>query len=330
MKTASLKKQCYFPNKAQAQPLIKLSELGVDTPQGISVKSEGGYFQQQVFHHDRFMLQTVQAYASQQSSNWVNQEDYIKFLFHLSGRTTLVLDGAGEYELNRPQVLLTSCPEEMVKVNQVSGGVAEKLVSLCVKRDFFTTEMGLSITALPEPLRSVFAPEQPSFALHSLPLSSDMALTLQTVFNHRESASVRSLYYQSKALELMCLVIASAEQQAGMQPFSQTNKLSSHRIECLMHARDIVSKNYVEPPSLEVLAKSVGLSKTSLTTGFTALLSVSVFDYIQQLRMAQAYRLLTEGHQSIESIACAVGYRQASSFTTAFGRYYGYSPSAVR
>lgn len=330
MQRCQLKKQRYFPKQRQSRELIKLSQLGLDEPDGITLRGKKSWFQQRVFHDSQFMIQAVKAYPSRDNINWVQQEHYIKFLFCLAGKCTIVLDGFGEYDIDRPQVLLTSCPEDMIKVNQNNGGASQRLVSLCVKRDFFTEEIGIAIDALPEPLRSIFSPIEPHFALQAMPMSADLGLAAQSVFSGYDSPLLHSIYYQSKAIELMCLLISSIEKDTKAHRYSQPERLSQQMIERLMQARDIVDKHYAKTLTLQTLSRSVGLNKTALTKGFHSLFGMSVFERIKQVRMARAYQLLSEGVCSIESIAEAVGYGHASSFSNAFTRFYGCTPKAVR
>ena len=167
----NLKKQRYVPAKKEPSTIVKLSNLGLDYPDGMYLRGKKSWIQQRVYHGDNFLLQAVNAYPSRDQMGWVKQQDYIKFLFHIGGKCTIVLDGFGEYELDRPQVLLTSCPGDVIKVNRINGGVPQRLVSLCVRRDFFTQHMGLDVSALPEPLKTVFSPSsklQGGFLLYDL------------------------------------------------------------------------------------------------------------------------------------------------------------------
>ncbi|MFC0204927.1 helix-turn-helix transcriptional regulator [Novosphingobium soli] len=82
-------------------------------------------------------------------------------------------------------------------------------------------------------------------------------------------------------------------------------------------------------PSLEDLAKLCALSVRQLTRGFRVSRACSIGDYIEQRRMEAAKRLLMEG-QSVKAIAFAMGFASPSSFTFAFRRAVGASPSTFR
>lgn len=82
-------------------------------------------------------------------------------------------------------------------------------------------------------------------------------------------------------------------------------------------------------PSLEDLAALCSLSVRQLTRGFRVSRACSIGDYVEQRRMEAAKRLLMEG-ESVKTIAFAMGYASPSSFTFAFRRAVGASPSTFR
>lgn len=82
-------------------------------------------------------------------------------------------------------------------------------------------------------------------------------------------------------------------------------------------------------PSLEELAKLCALSVRQLTRGFRVSRACSIGDYVEQRRMEAAKRLLMEG-ESVKTIAFSMGFASPSSFTFAFRRAVGASPSTFR
>ena len=82
-------------------------------------------------------------------------------------------------------------------------------------------------------------------------------------------------------------------------------------------------------PSLKDLADMCGLSVRQLTRGFRVSRACSIGDYIEQRRMEAAKRLLMAG-ESVKTVAFAMGFASPSSFTFAFRRAVGASPSTFR
>lgn len=82
-------------------------------------------------------------------------------------------------------------------------------------------------------------------------------------------------------------------------------------------------------PSLGELAGLCGISVRQLTRGFRVSRGCSVRDYLEGRQMEAAKRLLMGG-ESVKGVAFAVGFGSAASFTFAFRRAVGVSPSVFR
>jgi len=82
-------------------------------------------------------------------------------------------------------------------------------------------------------------------------------------------------------------------------------------------------------PGLEELARLCSASIRQLTRGFRVSRGCSIGDYIERRRMETAKRLLVSG-ESVKAIAFTMGYSSPSSFTYAFRRAVGSSPSTFR
>lgn len=82
-------------------------------------------------------------------------------------------------------------------------------------------------------------------------------------------------------------------------------------------------------PALSDLAAMCNISVRQLTRGFKVSRGCSIGDYIEQRRMETAKRLLTTD-ESVKTIAFTMGFSSPSSFTYAFRRAAGFSPSQFR
>lgn len=82
--------------------------------------------------------------------------------------------------------------------------------------------------------------------------------------------------------------------------------------------------------TVENLSEAFGLSRVQLYRKVKALLGESVNDYIQQVRLRKASRLLLEGELTVAEIAYKVGYSSPGYFSTAFKGKYACSPSEYR
>jgi len=82
--------------------------------------------------------------------------------------------------------------------------------------------------------------------------------------------------------------------------------------------------------TLDDLAKSVGLSRSTLAQRFTHLIGQPPMQYLTRWRMQLAAGLLASGRDPIARVAEAVGYDSEAAFNRAFRRTVGTPPAAWR
>ena len=75
------------------------------------------------------------------------------------------------------------------------------------------------------------------------------------------------------------------------------------------------------------LAKKAALSRSAFFDRFTRAVGVPPMEYLLAWRMAIAKDLLRREDVAISEVAERVGYGSASTFSTAFSRHVGESPS---
>jgi AraC-like DNA-binding protein len=93
---------------------------------------------------------------------------------------------------------------------------------------------------------------------------------------------------------------------------------------------DFIEANYRQPITLCDVAEAVGYSPAYLTDLVRRQTGQTVNRWIIQRRMAEARSLLIETHQSVDSIAQAVGYFNAGHFFRQFRQYHSTTPQAWR
>lgn len=79
--------------------------------------------------------------------------------------------------------------------------------------------------------------------------------------------------------------------------------------------------------TVEQVAAEVGVSRVHLHRKLRELTGETSRDFIRNLRLRKAAEMLSEKKYAISELADAVGFRSASSFTTAFKTLFGVSPS---
>ncbi|WP_070962989.1 helix-turn-helix domain-containing protein [Vibrio sonorensis] len=140
----------------------------------------------------------------------------------------------------------------------------------------------------------------------------------ELVRNPMLSASDR-LMAEARALELIANWLAPNHLPTCKSASSDLDKVI-----------EILSKNLAHPPSLEALAKEVGMSHTRLNRVFKAEFGMTVFEWLRRQRLERAKHYLSNQAQSVTDIALNCGFSSTSHFTQSFKTHFGQTPSEFR
>ncbi len=79
--------------------------------------------------------------------------------------------------------------------------------------------------------------------------------------------------------------------------------------------------------NVEALSDAVGVSRSQLHRRVKDITGISVGEFIRNLRLQQAARLLEKGDTSIAQVTYATGFSNPTHFSTAFKKHFGVSPT---
>lgn len=92
-------------------------------------------------------------------------------------------------------------------------------------------------------------------------------------------------------------------------------------------AIDYIKEHYSEDVTLSQVAKQVAMSESRLSSVFKKETGKGLINYLEEYRIAQAARLLTESREPMFLIAQRVGYANVNYFSRVFKKVRGESPS---
>jgi AraC-like DNA-binding protein len=98
----------------------------------------------------------------------------------------------------------------------------------------------------------------------------------------------------------------------------------------LLRAKDMVDARYREALDVAALARAAHLSEAHFIREFRRAFGETPHRYLLTRRMERAAALLRHTDRTVADICLTVGLRSIGSFTTAFTRTYGLSPTAYR
>ena len=79
--------------------------------------------------------------------------------------------------------------------------------------------------------------------------------------------------------------------------------------------------------NVESLTKDVGISRAQLHRKMKEITGISAGEFIRNLRLEQAARLIAKGEINITQVAFAVGFNNQTHFSTVFKKHYGMTPT---
>ena len=98
----------------------------------------------------------------------------------------------------------------------------------------------------------------------------------------------------------------------------------------LCHARDVLRESREPSPTIEQLAREVGISPFHFIRQFEAVFGVTPHQYRIASRIEQAKHLLAHGEHSVTDVCMEIGFSSLGSFSTLFAQRVGETPSAYR
>lgn len=94
----------------------------------------------------------------------------------------------------------------------------------------------------------------------------------------------------------------------------------------IIRVKAYIREHYADDVSLSVLADTAGMTSSYLSSLFKRSTGQNYREYLTEIRMEEAHRLLMGTDMMTYEISDAVGYRTVRRFVEAFKKKYGMSP----
>lgn len=106
--------------------------------------------------------------------------------------------------------------------------------------------------------------------------------------------------------------------------------MESNEKKDILRAKEYIESHYRENLTLEILADVVHMNPYYFSSYFKKNAGENFKDYVNRVRIREAVALLLSTDKKTYEIASQVGFRDVRTFTEAFARAYGETPSAYR
>lgn len=243
----------------------------------------------------------------------------IQFHFNVKGKGKFIFNN-GNYalELKEEKALLLYNPQKELPLHlEISpkSWVISVLVSIKKFHALFSSEAEVIPFLSPSNLEKKYYGEED--------ITPSMAIVLNQIFNYNQNSSIKNLYLKGKSYELLSLFFNSNEDpNAEYCPFL----IDEENVLKIKKAKELIISNMAEPPGLQELADSVGISLKKLKVGFKQIYGDTVFNFLFVYKMDYARKMLDSGTYNVNEVGLKVGYSTSSHFIAAFKKKFGTTP----
>lgn len=203
-----------------------------------------------------------------------------------------------------------------------AAGEHHQFITVEFSPDFLSRQFTESIKHLHPLVAAVIRGDAQSGGVASASrLNGDQQQLMSSLQRPPVFAAAQEVWYHSKALELASVFFF----QPGEQELfcDRQRRLSRERVDKVI---TLLKGNLVEPPALEEIGRQVGCSHFYLSRTFSQEMSMTIPQFLRQLRMERAAELLKGGKCNVTEAALEVGYNSLSHFSTAFHQTFGCCP----
>lgn len=247
--------------------------------------------------------------------------DLVKIHVQLKGRAEFAA-GRREFRVTGMSAGILFHPEGCSKAERYPASDRQQALTLICAPGYLRQLFADAADLLPDAARdNLFAPAM-DFAYFDFPLSHDVALAAEALLHERDDAGLTHLRLHARALDLLHRFFTAGRPEERALGRRDRDRAAA--------AREHLERHYASPPTIAALAHRLGTNEARLADAFKRRYGMTLYDFVQKLRMDHACNLLRHSDLSITEIALEVGYEHPGNFATAFRRRYGMTPRAFR
>lgn len=151
------------------------------------------------------------------------------------------------------------------------------------------------------------------------PLSLD--IPLRQILEYPSHLGMLHLFMEYKALEVLYTQLNLIDDTT-----KEDTHIAPYEYEAAIKAHEVLINNIIEPPSLQAMARQVGMTHTRLNKVFRHIFGNTVFGVLRGERLECARRMLGETRKSVAEVAYACGFSSPSHLSRLFLSAYGVQP----
>ena len=175
-----------------------------------------------------------------------------------------------------------------------------------------------------EPIDFLYAMLQKEISLDLVsqhPIDAMSLYIVQKILSVSECDTMQSIRAEQRVTEFMILHFSLLD--------IVCERIKPDERELAARAKAVLLENFVFPPSIAEISHLCATNSSKLKKVFKKVYQMTLYEYIQKLRLEEANLMLKEQRLSIGEIARAVGYKHQGHFSKLFFQTYGVYPKEL-
>lgn len=259
----------------------------------------------------------------------VSKED--SFHWHSFCEVTLVRRGQGSYFANGEEYQMA--PGDLVIFNNAEphGWVKFKedmeLLVMIFRPDFVLDGMGSLGREYMQPFKERGSNFRNQIS-HQDPQAGAIAGIMNNLIreNEHQQEGWQMMIY-AEVLQILALLFRYYQKE---QPADQTLQEKTRELARLESAIDYIEAHYKDKLTLDEVAQVCYMSPAYFSSYFKKATNMNFTEYVNQLRVREAKRLIDTGDDSVTDIAVSCGFNNMSNFYKIYNKYYSEPPRQKR
>lgn len=291
----------------------------------LEIEAEGGSVDVKFASFGQFSVFQISATIADRAQCTIREMGTtLGLYFHLSGTASFPLEGQLQtIGAGHQNLFYSSDNEECIEMRAESNQWRSLEIDIPVS--YYTEMFGEYAEAQQKFLAKIREGKSRFFQTGVMPMTLPMKWIVNTIVQCTRTGVLKRLFYEARVLELLML---HTEQFAFVD--GSTKPAYLFNVEAIREAQSILEKNVNHPPTIKTLSRMVGMNEFNLKKGFKTVFNSTIYQYVSGLKMQHARHLILEENMPIQEVAAVSGYKNPQHFTTAFKKYFGQLPSAIK
>ncbi|MFY1045397.1 helix-turn-helix domain-containing protein [Chryseobacterium sp. GP-SGM7] len=151
-------------------------------------------------------------------------------------------------------------------------------------------------------------------------MTVEMHMILKEISGYSKNGVMQKLFIEAKIIKLLILIFEQFNEKNSVGDLSKTPET----------IKKFLDENYHRNLKIEEISGIIGINQNKLRKEFKEQYQTTISEYVSELRMLKAKKMIINNQIMIKEIAIECGYEYVQNFTRAFKKKFGVSPEKLR